>query len=295
MPAARTGPTASRRRAWGILILAVVAIAAYAAVLYNFDLTETPSESRFGAGTEVAERLMVYLQPVSVDPLNQTMQVKVDLQPAPGLAGNRPGYPSRNLAVSLVSNDTTVQREFRANQPIPQFTIDPDLTEGSVVDYPLDRYIVDLRIKAIEEPEHDTGASVPIAQGITVWEGLLGYRFYATMLPDNEPGETHLRFELRHTAAQIFFAFALYAAMVVLACASLAIASLIFLGRRRPEATLVGALAALVFVVPTLRNMMPLAPPLGVRADIAVFLWAELAAVIGVALLVWRWVRPVAE
>jgi len=70
---------------------------------------------------------------------------------------------------------------------------------------------------------------------------------------------------------------------------------LIFLGRRRPEATLVGALAALVFVVPTLRNMMPLAPPLGVRADIAVFLWAELAAVIGVALLVWRWVRPVAE
>src|SRR6185437_16841239 len=97
MPAARTGPTASRRRAWGILILAVVAIAAYAAVLYNFDLTETPSESRFGAGTEVAERLMVYLQPVSVDPLNQTMQVKVDLQPGPGLAGNRPGTPAATL------------------------------------------------------------------------------------------------------------------------------------------------------------------------------------------------------
>jgi hypothetical protein len=57
---------------------------------------------------------------------------------------------------------------------------------------------------------------------------------------------------------------------------------------RRAEAALIGAIAAIAFAMPVLRNALPGAPPLGVRADMFVFLWT---AVIGLALVTLDWAR----
>jgi hypothetical protein len=46
-----------------------------------------------------------------------------------------------------------------------------------------------------------------------------------------------------------------------------------------------------VFALPTLRSALPGTPPLGVRADMLVFLWTEIAGVIAVALFVSTWAR----
>ena len=54
------------------------------------------------------------------------------------------------------------------------------------------------------------------------------------------------------------------------------------------ETTLIGSLAAIAFALPVLRNALPGSPPLGVEADMWVFLWAELAAVLALALLVFK-------
>jgi Domain of unknown function (DUF4436) len=43
--------------------------------------------------------------------------------------------------------------------------------------------------------------------------------------------------------------------------------------------------------LPVLRNALPGAPPLGVRADMFVFLWTELAAVIALGFVVFSWAR----
>ena len=79
--------------------------------------------------------------------------------------------------------------------------------------------------------------------------------------------------------------------MIVLACCTLAIGILTFSDVRRPEATLIGAVAAIVFALPVLRNALPGSPPLGVEADVWVFLWTELAVVLALALLVFKWAR----
>jgi hypothetical protein len=55
--------------------------------------------------------------------------------------------------------------------------------------------------------------------------------------------------------------------------------------------TLVGALGAIVFALPAMRNALPGAPPIGVRADVLVFFWAELGAVIALCLFIAAWVR----
>jgi hypothetical protein len=76
---------------------------------------------------------------------------------------------------------------------------------------------------------------------------------------------------------------------LVLGCCALAIGVLTFTDVRRAEATLIGALAAITFALPVLRNALPGSPPLGVAADMWVFLWTELAAVLALALLVFKW------
>jgi Domain of unknown function (DUF4436) len=58
---------------------------------------------------------------------------------------------------------------------------------------------------------------------------------------------------------------------------------------RPAETGLIGSLAAIAFALPVLRNALPGSPPLGVQADMWVFLWAELAAVLALALVLFKW------
>jgi hypothetical protein len=124
-----------------------------------------------------------------------------------------------------------------------------------------------------------------------VWGGVLGYRLRAIEHAASVPGEIGLSIEIRRAGAFIFFAFAAYGAMVVLGSCALAIGLITFVDTRRAEATLIGAIAAVAFAMPVLRNALPGGPPLGVSADMFVFLWTELAAVIGLALIALEWAR----
>lgn len=293
-PPARPGAAPSRRRVRVLLILMALTALAYLAVLHSFNLAERPSEQRFGAGAETAPRVRIYLEPLAVDPVEEEMQIRVDIVPGRGLLGTRTNTPKHDLTVILTTGDSVEERVFHANEPMTPTTVRADLTEGSIVHYPIDRYRIDLRFQALEGAGTTPATGRPVAEEVTVWEGLLGYRLRTRQVPGSGAGDIRLRLDLRRTAAHVFFALAAYGAMVVLACSSLTISTLVFLGRRKVEATLVGALAALVFALPALRNALPGAPPLGVWADLAVFLWAELAAVLGAALLVlsWAWHAP---
>src|ERR1700744_5350936 len=96
---------------------------------------------------------------------------------------------------------------------------------------------------------------------------------------------------IARSGAFALFALCAYGAMVVLGCCALAIGVLTFADVRRPEATLVGALAAIAFALPVLRNALPGSPPLGVAADMWGVLWAALATVLALALVVFKWAK----
>jgi hypothetical protein len=130
-----------------------------------------------------------------------------------------------------------------------------------------------------------------LAAKVTVWEGVLGFHLRSTQHAGSGPGEVRLSLEIRRSGAFTLFAFAAYGAMIVLGCCAFAIGLVTFVDARRAEATLIGALAAIAFALPVLRNALPGAPPLGVRADMFVFLWTELAAVIGLGLVTLDWAR----
>ncbi len=287
----RPWPNGSTARAAAVAAILILAAIGYIGLLQYFGASETPVERRLGAAAADPAGVEAYVEALGIDPLNQSMQVRVSLTPGPSLRGDLATAPDRDL-VLVVSHGKTIQElGLPANQPIAPATFEVALRKGQAVSYPLDRYQADLGIRCLEKPPSPGGGPKALPISVTVWEALLGFRLETSEGAAAKPGEAHINFAIRRSGAFIVFALAAYGAMVVLACCALAVGVLVFFGVRRAEATLIGALGAIVFTLPALRNVLPGAPPLGVRADLLVFLWTELAAAVALALLVFTWSR----
>jgi Domain of unknown function (DUF4436) len=248
-------------------------------------------ERQFGATGAGESQVRVYVEPVNVDALNDSMQVRVSLTPSRAFPGEQMTAPERDLAL-MVAHDGWIERiDVRANQPVPTVTFAVDLNEGDVKDYPLDAYGATLRVACLDTASSAAGDAKLLPARLTVWEGLLGFHVETSEQPGGRPGEVRLNFQIRRSGAFAFFALAAYGAMLVLACGALTIGVLVFIGVRRPEVAQVSALGAVTFALPVLRNALPGAPPLGVHADMFVFLWTELAAVIALGMVVAIWAR----
>ena len=118
-----------------------------------------------------------------------------------------------------------------------------------------------------------------------------GFNVKVHPIAAQRPDELPLRFEIRRTGAALFFGLAIYGAMFVLSICALMIGGLVFVGIRRIEVTLIGALGAMIFALPALRNTLPGSPPLGIRADLLIFFWAELVAIAALCMFVVAWGR----
>ena len=179
--------------------------------------------------------------------------------------------------------------QIQAGQLLPEVTFGLDLHEGDVRDYPLDRYVSLMTLAASEGAHDGNEKSLPIH--VTAWEGVLGFDVKAKSVSSQRSEELQLQFAVSRTGGVAFFGVAIYGAMLVMMLCALIIGSLVFVGIRRIEVSLIGALGAMIFALPALRNALPGAPPLGVRADIFIFFWAELGAVIALCLFIAAWAR----
>ena len=109
-----------------------------------------------------------------------------------------------------------------------------------------------------------------------MWEGVLGYNLHTTSKPGADPNDVHLAIAVSRGGAIVLFALCSYAIMLVLGFCAVVMGVLTFINVRPPETGLIGSLAAFAFALPVLRGILPGSPPLGVTADMWVFLWAEM-------------------
>jgi hypothetical protein len=275
----------------GIGTILILLIIGYVTLLHYFHVSETPAERDLGAKSAVGPIPQIYIQPISIDALNAAMQMRVSFAPSGTRYGERLAPTERRLRLVMTHDNAVEEINVEPNDRPKTGSFEIDLNGGSVADYPLDSYHADLRIQLFEEAIPAVDAAKPLAAKVTVWEGALGYHLRSAEHAGSTPGEVKLSIEIRRGGAFILFALAAYAAMVVLGSCALAIGLITFVDARRAEATLIGAIAAITFAMPVLRNALPGAPPLGVRADMFVFLWTEVAAVIGIALITFDWAR----
>lgn len=273
-----------RLLAVGVCLL--VLSAGYVLLLRHFNVSELPGERHFGAivGAEPAGE--VYLEPISIDALNDAMQMRAYLSPSVTESKDVHGPPSRDLTL-LVTHDKTVEEvKLAAADHIASSTFEIDLNDGTVAHYPLDAYRAQFGVQLL-----DGKSSLRLPVRVTMWEGVLGYNLHTTNAAQADPQDVELTTTIKRSGAFALFGLCAYAAMVVLGCCALVVGILTFTDVRQAEATLIGALAAIIFALPVLRNALPGSPPLGVEADMWVFLWAEIAAVLALALLVFKWAK----
>lgn len=273
------------RRALTLAALLVACAVAYGIILGQFDLSKEPGESELGAPASDAS-VKLYLQPIQIDAVNESMQVRISVVPRTNATAT---IADRDFLLKIQRGKQVEHVQIRANQPLPEVTFDFDLHEGNVRDYPLDRYVAVMTLAASERGQD--GSERPLPIHVTAWEGLLGFDARAKSVATPRPEELQLQFTVSRTGAVSFFGIAIYGAMIVMMFCALVIGTLVFVGVRRIEVTLVGALGAMIFALPAVRNALPGAPPLGVRADILIFFWAELGAIIALCLFITAWAR----
>jgi hypothetical protein len=280
-----------RRRPLAFLLALSALIAVYAILFMDFYHQSAAIENVFEAPAGgLKPPLNIYLEVLGVDPVKQSVQIRLDFAAKSEPGGLRhPGAPATDMLVEISDGSDVQDVELQAGQAGSSKTLQL-YARGALESYPVDRYNGALRIRAVEGKQ-PTGLVVPVR--LTAWEEIAGWEVATARSeaagPEN--GGLSLTVRAQRPAAQIFFAFVLFVAMILLAGSALTIGGLTFIGARKVEATLVSALGAMVFAVPALRNVLPGAPPLGVRADAFVFLWVQLAVILGLTLFVATWAR----
>jgi Domain of unknown function (DUF4436) len=274
------------RRALILVALLVGSIIIYASILARFDVSKKGGEVEIGAPLSEA-RVRLYLQPVQIDVVNESIQIKISIVP---LSNGVSTIADHDFILNIGRGNQVEHIQITAGRPLAETTYEFDLHGGDVRDYPLDRYTSLITLTARERTD---GGENDVPIHVTTWEAAPGFNVRTIM--SRQGNEFQLQNALSRIGAVSFFALAIYAAMLVMMACGLIIGSLVFVGIRKIEPTLVSALGAIIFALPALRNAMPGAPPLGVRADILVFFWAELGAVIGLCLFIAAWAREGAQ
>ena len=275
-----------RSRKIRLLIVGALLIAltiSYLIILHNMHVSEQPGERMFGASNSDAAA-EVYLEPLSIDAANEGMQVRAYLSPNLSDGKSARAGADRDL-ILLITHDQTVEEiKLAAGAHMASSTFEVDLNDGSVIHYPFNSFVARLDVQLMEGK-----ASLNLPARITVWEGVLGYNLHATSQPGADPNDVRLAIAVSRGGAIVLLALCAYAVMLVLGFCAVVMGVLTFINVRPPETGLIGSLAAFAFALPVLRGILPGSPPLGVAADMWVFLWAEMVNVVALALVVFKW------
>ena len=288
----QTAGVADRRRRMVLLgaFLSLAALAYVVSIVVVRTAVAFTEEAFVSKATGGGSPLDVYVDVLTIDPVRQSMDLRLDVATGPGPHGTHYGGTfDRDVVLHVSDGDTQEELLLRRNgRPSSRF-FSVGLN-GAIGHYPFDRYSAQIVLSAHETSSNNVRTAIPVRA--TVWEGVPSWALIVAKVPPVEAsGELALRFGLHRPAAHVFFACVIYGLMLLIAISGGAIAALVFVGARRVELGQVTALAAMVFALPALRNVLPGGPPLGVLADVFILLWAELAVALALTLVVAMWVQ----
>jgi hypothetical protein len=223
----RDQPRGRNMRLLAIGTALIALTASYLLMLRNFNVSELPSARHFGAADPVVPAGEVYLEPISIDALNDAMQLRAYLSPSLSESGNAHTDSGRDLTL-LVTHDKTVEEiKLAAGDHIASSTFEVDLNEGSVTHYPLDSYVARLGVRLL-----DGKSSLRLPARVTMWEGVLGYGLHTTSQAGHDPNDVQLTTAIARSGAFALFALCAYGAMVVLGCCAIVVGALTFIDVR---------------------------------------------------------------
>ena len=179
-----------------IVIIVVMLAVGYGFLLRQFDVSAMPMEQQFGIVGGEKPAAQIYIEALSIDALNDAMQMRVSLATSRAPRGQRPATPDRDLRLMITHDKTVEEIKIAANDHGLTNTFEVDLNDGSVADYPLDVYRSDLRVRLVEGVTRPDNPAELLPAKVTVWEGLLGFQLEPHEELGSAPGELWLSFKI---------------------------------------------------------------------------------------------------
>ena len=285
------------------IVLGVIAfilfVVAYVGVLGLYRSEKTISMTQFAAEqgadpnhVEIGAKLM------SVDPVKGDLVVRLQFFHNGDLLSQDGVSLAKTLVLNLNSATGKAEHIFKKGEGMNPTEVTVSLFNGFVTDYPLDVNDATLVISLVSPIPADSSAgkdappeyeSIPVVVNFT--GALIGYRIAANESSDKEAGYCEINMIIHRSWMVIAFAALIMSLKWLLAMSALLVMLSVVVRGRKVELGMFSWLAALLFAMPPLRNLMPNVPPIGSLPDFLAFFWAEDIVVISLAMIVFTWLR----
>ena len=202
------------------------------------------------------------------------------------VAGNLIGKDEmlrKDIVLDVDSGRGVIKHLFKAEEPIAPFATEVDIDKGDILDYPFDEYEATIDVQANAENKE-----VPIK---IVLRGV-PHGLKASMVEksgaEDEVGE---QIFLERSPVGLFSIGLAVFSVVLVAISTVWVAYYLIITRKPFGFDVLVWTAALLFVIPTVRDALPGKPPLGSSIDFLVFFWLQMFVAFSTLGLVLAWYR----
>ena len=269
-------PKAGGGRNLAVCIGILIAIGiSYSALLvyYRGESDARSSDLQVGDAT-VPDRLDVYARLLSVDQQQEQAVVRLNFEPK-GSVANPAGALASPLKLFVNSANGSQERTFESGKMMNPTDVTLDMYDGSITDYPFDRFTTELQVGAsTSSPSAAEAQSVPVV--VDFVGSLHGLKVDESALTSQESGGViPVNVTISRSPTTIAIAGFIMALLLAMALSVLILTLSVALWGQKLELPIVTLLGALQFGFVAFRNTLPGTPPVGALSDYLAFFWAE--------------------
>lgn len=223
----------------------------------------------------------------------QTSRLHADVTVMPGsdLLNDDDLTPAVDIDVVVAPTAGAQQLTFPAGQ-VPATVPVEVLLDGEIQNWPLDRYTGTFVVQAFR----GVGASretLPLQ--VDVGGQVVGWKVGVEPTSDAEvaalAGVQIFEISTARSGGTLAFGLIMLVVLMTMPVLALFVAYQVLRGRRRPDSTFTGWIAAMLFATVPLRGFLPGSPPPGSWIDMTVVLWVIVALVLALVIYVASWWR----
>ena len=261
------------------LLVIVAFVLAYAGTLVMFMKEGHPSWMETG---ETPQSIPVVAHVIAVDLIRDTVTYTfVPEIKSAAVASDR--RLKMDIDMFVDTGGSALKHKFKKGEvPIPWIVTVP-IEDGDLLEYPVDRHQGEFTIRASIEGGENVVPKVDLDQVVHGWQ------LTAKGQPSTDKGLLEVSFKIQRSPSVILLAFMAMISLTLIVCSALVVAWHVAVRGRKVEFGMMVWLAAMLFVVPAVRNGLPGSPPPGALIDFALFFWLHLLAVIALLMLVRTW------
>ena len=268
-------------KAWQLLVVGFVAI--YAATLAMFLSEGHPRLTVRGVG---AQAVTIEAEFIAVDLVRETISLSLIPNLSKADLGHR-GLMTRDVSVEIDTGGGLLRHIYKSGEvPIPWVATVP-IEDGDQLEYPLDRHSGDFHIRLLQE------GAASAAPNMALDKVMHGFRLTAKAEASADGTDLDLHYTIRRSPAVLLLAIFGMVSLLLVVTSAINVAWQVSARGRKPEFSMMTWIAALLFVVPAVRNGLPGAPPPGALIDIALFFWLHVMAAGSLLFVVKSWTRAV--